>query len=173
MKREIAKFLLLVPISLLVLLFVAILTRKARAEVAAERIRVLPDLELTDINGEAFNAARLIPGPLLLIFFHPECDHCRYEISTLLSNDSLSCNARIILVSYAGKSEIRSFLQEFKISDTSRMHIIHDPDLKMSELFGANIIPANFIYNDSLRLVKIFKGPVKPETIMKYLYDSD
>jgi len=173
MKRKIAKFLLVVPIILLVLLVAAILARKARSEDGAERIRMLPDLVLTDINGEAFNTARLTSGPLLITFFHPECEHCRYEITSLISNDSLNCSASIILVSYAGKTEIRSFLQEFKISDTSRMHIIYDPDLKMNELFGANIIPANFIYNDNLRLVKIFKGPVRPETIMKYLYDSD
>lgn len=173
MKRRIAKFLLLIPIIIIVLLIVAILTRKSRVEGALERIRILPDLVLTDINGEEFNTSWLTSGPLLITFFHPECDHCRYEISSLISNDSQSCNSRIILVSYAGKSEIRSFLKDFKIIDTSHLHIIHDPDLKLSELFGANIIPANFIYNDSLRLVKIFRGSVKPETIMKYLYDSN
>lgn len=172
MKRRMAKILLLVPISLVVLLTVAMRTRKARADGALERIRMFPDLALTDINGIEFFPARLTSGPLLITFFHPECDHCQYEISSLMSNDSLCCNVNIILVSYAGLSEIRSFLQEFRISDTSRLHIIHDPYLKMSEFFSANIIPSNFIYNDSLQLVKIFKGSVKPETIFKYLYDS-
>ncbi len=36
--------------------------------------------------------------------------------------------------------------------DTSILHIVHDPDFKLSDLFRAEVIPSNFIYNDSLQL---------------------
>ena len=31
-------------------------------------------------------------------------------------------------------------------------------------------MPSNFLYNDSLQLVKVFKGCTRPEAIMKYLH---
>ena len=173
MKRKIARYLLLVPLSLVVLLIIATMTRKAHTEVEAERIRTLPELVLTDWNGIEFNTLDLTSGPLLITFFHPECDHCRYEISSLLMAELKNRSFNILLVSYADTSETRSSIQGLRIADIKHIHIIHDPEFKMSDLFGAEIIPTNFIYNDSLRLVKVLKGVVKPETIMKYLYGSN
>src|SRR5690606_10111055 len=140
--------------------------RKACAEAAIERIRMLPELVVTDINGATFKTTSLSSGPLLITFFHPECDHCRYELNSLLSEDWTNCSLNMLLVSYAGTSEIRSFIRQTRILDTTHIHIIPDPEFKLTDLFGAKIIPANFIYNDSLQLVKIFNGSVKPETIL-------
>lgn len=173
MKRRLAKLLMLIPVTLLAILIVAILSRKARAEVVIERIRMLPDLVATDINGATFNTSTLTSGPLLITFFHPECDHCRYELTSLFAEDSTNYSLDILLVSYAGTSEIRSFIQQTRILDSSHIHIIPDPEFKLTHLFGAQIIPANYIYNDSLQLVKIFKGSVKPETILRYMYGSN
>jgi len=173
MKRRLAKLLMLVPVILLALLIVGILSRKARAEAAIDRIRMLPDLVMTDINGVTINTANITSGPLLITFFHPECDHCRYELTSLLAGDSFDHIFNILLISYAGTTEIRSFIQGERILDTSHIYIISDPDFNLTDLFGAKIFPANYIYNDSLQLVKIFKGSVKPETIMKYLHGSN
>lgn len=173
MKRIAGKLLLLIPLGLIVILTVAIFTRKAKAEEKAGRIRMLPDLVMTDLNGLEFNTARLTSGPLLITFFHPECDHCRYELSSMKDIGTLNSNVKILLVSYADKNQIDSFIKELDISDTGHIHIIHDPDFTLSKFFGANIIPSNFIYNDSLQLIKVFKGSVRPETILKYLNGSN
>lgn len=173
MKRTFGKILLLIPACLIVLLVGAFLTKKAKAEEAAEKIRKLPLLTLTDINGKAFSTAHLARGPLLLTFFHPDCEFCKYEISALIANDDISEKLIILLVSYADMNEILSFVKQVGIKDSSGMHIIHDSDLKFSNMFGADIIPANYMYNDSLELVKVFKGSVRPETILKYLTNND
>lgn len=169
MKRIAGKLLLLVPLSLIVLLTTAILTRKSREEERAGRLRILPDLVMTDLKGVEYKTAQLSPGPLMITFFHPECDYCRYELSSLKDLGTLDSNINIFLISYADRNQIGSFISELEISDTGSIHIFHDPDLKLTKYFGADIIPSNFIYNDSLRLVKVFKGSVKPETIFKYL----
>ena len=173
MKRIAGKLLLLIPLSLIVLLTIAILTRKVRAEERAGRLRILPDLVMTDLKGVEYKTAQLSSGPLLIAFFHPECDHCRYELSSLKDIDTINSNVKIFLISHADRNQIGSFIRELKISDTGAIYIFHDPDLTLSKYFGADVIPSNFIYNDSLRLVKVFKGSVKPETIFKYLNGSN
>lgn len=173
MKRITGKFLLLIPLGLLVLLTCAILTRKAKAEEKIDRIMILPHLVITDLNGADYNTSQLKSGPLLITFFHPDCDHCRYELSSLKDMGTLSPTVNILLVSYADKIQIGSFIKELEIFDTEHIRIIHDPDLSLTKYFGADIIPSNYIYNDSLRLVKVYKGSVRPETILKYLYGKN
>ncbi|MBE0675363.1 MAG: redoxin domain-containing protein [Bacteroidales bacterium] len=173
MKKLAGKLLLILTFGFFIFLIGGTLIRKANAEEAAAKIRSLPDLIMTDIRGNVFRTDQITSGPLLITFFHPECDHCRYEISSLLETGLHESQLTLLLVSYADRAEIQSFMQLLDIVDVSKLHILHDPDFKMSKLFGADIMPSNFIYNDSLKLVKIFKGSTRPEAMMKYLYGND
>ena len=40
-------------------------------------------------------------------------------------------------------------------------------------MYRADVLPSNFIYDKELRLVKVFKGATKAETILKYLNGND
>jgi hypothetical protein len=173
MKKLAGKLLLILAFGLFILLIGGTMIKKAKAEEAAGKIRNLPDLVMTDIRGNIFRTDQIKSGPLLIAFFHPECDHCRYEISSLLDSGLLHSHLTLLLVSYADRDEIQSFMQQFDIVDDSNLHVLHDLDFKMSELFGADIMPSNFIYSDSLQLVKIYKGSTRPEAMMKYLYSND
>ncbi|MCK7540994.1 MAG: TlpA family protein disulfide reductase [Marinilabiliales bacterium] len=140
---------------------------------ASERIRSLPDLVLADINGNIFRTDEITSGPLLITYFHPECDHCRYEIASIFSSDLPDCDLRIILVSYADLSQIKLFMEQFDMRDYPLLNVLHDPDLSFREVFGTDVIPSNFIYNKDLQLIKAFRGETTTETILKYLHSSD
>ena len=173
MKKLAGKLLLILTFGLLILLIGGTIIKKAKAEEAAEKIRNLPDLIMTDIRGNIFRTDQITSGPLLITFFHPECDHCRYEISSLLGSGLSDSKIILLLVSYADRTDIQSFMQQLDIVDGSNLHVLHDLDFKMSDFFGVDIMPSNFIYNDSLQLVKIYKGSTRPEAMMKYLYSND
>ena len=173
MKKLIGKLLFAVLSGLLVFLICGILIRKAKAEAAADKIKRLPDLVITDIGGDTLRTDQIHSGPLLITFFHPKCDHCRYEILSFMASDMLDNPLTVLIISYADKGEIQSFMQQLDIPDAPNLHIFHDPDFALSDLFGADIMPSNYLYNDSLRLVKVFKGSTRPEAILKFLYDHD
>ncbi len=173
MKKRIGKVLLVLVGGFLIFLIAGIVIRKVKGEQAAEKIRTLPVLAMKDIWGNSFTTEKIPSGPLLITFFHPECDHCKYEISSLISTDLIDSQLAILLVSYAKVDDIQSFIQEVGNIDALNMHILHDPDFRMSDLYRADILPSNFIYNKELKLVKVFKGATKPETIMKYLNGND
>ncbi len=173
MKNLIRKLILVVMSGLLVLLIYGIFIRRAEAEKAADRIKTLPELVLTDIRGDTVMTSQIHTGPVLITFFHPECDHCKYEISSILGSTLIGSQVTVLLVSYASKSEIISFMRQFDIDGSSTLHILHDPDHMLVDLFRADAMPSNYIYNDNLQLVKIYKGTTKPEALMRYLFSDD
>lgn len=173
MKKLAGKLLLLLTFGLLILLIGGTINRKAQAEEAAGKIRILPHLVMTDIWGNNFSTDQITSGPLLITFFHPECEHCRFEISSLISSDLLDNNFTVMLVSNADKDEIQSFIKQFGIVNASNLYILHDSDFKVSDFFRVDIMPSNFIYNDNLQLVKIFKGSTRPEAMLKFLHSND
>jgi len=173
MKKRIGKVLLVLIGGFLIFLIAGIMTKKVKAEQAAEKIRTLPELVMKDIWGNSVATDKILSGPLLITFFHPECDHCKYEISSLISTDWIDSQLTILLVSYAKVDDIQSFIQEVGNIEALNMHILHDPDFRMSDLYRADVLPSNFIYDKELKLAKVFKGATKPETIFKYLHGND
>jgi thiol-disulfide isomerase/thioredoxin len=138
-----------------------------------EKISRLPSFSFVTLNGKSFSSSDVKRGPLLLIRFHPECEHCQYEISELLKSDIPSTGASIILVSSADPDSIKQFLNQFNYSDYPSVIALADTSYSFGDIFGSEIIPSNYIYNEELELVKVLHGEVKTETILKYLRESE
>jgi hypothetical protein len=139
----------------------------------AERISKLPSFSFATLTDESFNSSDIKRGPVLLIRFHPECEHCEYEISGILKSNIPASGTTIVLVSGADPDSIRKFLSRFNYSDYPSVIPLADTSYMFGDIFGSEIVPSNYIYNKELDLVKVLHGEVKTETILKYLSDIE
>mgnify|MGYP001293317845 CR=1 FL=1 len=172
--KKIAARLTIVLILLAVLLLTAGIVRKvAKVNEIADRINILPDFTFPTVDGQLFSSTEITKGPLLVTFFHPECEHCQYEISSLFEKNVFKENIKVILVSYAGRTAIKTFMDQFNTENDTTLWVLSDTSLSFREIFGTEIIPSNFIYDDNLKLVKMLKGEVRTETILKYLESAN
>jgi hypothetical protein len=173
MKKRIARLIVAITAILLIFLIGGTIIRKTKAEEALSRIMSLPDMVLIDMNGKTFRTGQITSGPLLITYFHPECDHCRYEIASILSSNLIESDLKLILVSHADRGQIELFVEQLDIKNYPGLHVLHDPYMCFGEIFRTDIIPSNFIYDSDLKLVKALRGEVTTETILKYLNSSD
>lgn len=138
-----------------------------------EKISRLPSFTLSSLSDSSFHSAMIQEGPLLIVRFHPECEHCQYEISELLGSEILKSDAKVLLISSAERGMVIKFLDQFKLNETPGIIPLLDTAYIFSEVFGSDIVPTNYIYNKKLDLVKVLYGEVKIETILKYLFESE
>ena len=138
-----------------------------------EKIARLPSFSFMKLTNEAFNSSEIRKGPVLVIRFHPECEHCQYEISEILKSNIPSSGTCIIMVSSADPDSIRKFFRQFDLSDYPLIIPLADTSYIFGDIFGSDIVPSNYIYNKELDLVKVLYGEVKTETILKYLQVSE
>lgn len=172
--KKLAARLTVALIFLAVLLLTAGIMRKAgKANEIAERVKNLPDFTFPNIDGSLFNSTKITEGPLLVAYFHPECEHCQYEISSLFESNLLDGNLKVVLVSYADRDRIMEFMKPFNVEHHTLLWVLSDTALAFREIFGTEIIPSNFIYDKDLQLVKVLKGEIRTETIIKCLESAD
>jgi hypothetical protein len=153
------------------LLFLALATGiiyKANTEDSVEAVK-LPSFTLLTIDHKSFNTSEIKAGPLLVVHFNPECDHCKYEINGIVESGMPSMGLRILLITQAAKDSVSKFCMDYSISDYSSISVLLDS----SDLFGKNFksraIPSNYLYDKDLKLIKVLEGEYKTETIIKYL----
>ena len=152
-----------------IILVWGIIKKMQRHKQITEKISKLPSFVFTKLNNESFSSSEIINGPVLIIRFHPECEHCQYEISEILKSNIPVSGAIVILLSSAHPDSVRRFLNKFNYSDYLSVIPLTDTSYISGDIFGSDIVPSNYIYNRELDLVKILPGEVKPGTVIKYL----
>ena len=139
----------------------------------SEKIVRLPSFSFLKLSNESFNSDNIKKGPVLVVHFHPECEHCQYEISEILKSNIPASFTSVILVSSAPQDSIRRFLNPLNYSEYPSVIALVDTSYIFEDIFGSGIVPSSYVYNSRLNLVKVFLGEVKTEAILKYLQEGE
>ncbi len=139
----------------------------------AERIRITPSFSFDDLYGYTFqNTDVNIGRSCLLIYFHPDCEHCQYEASLFIPNRRELTPYQILMISSDSIQNIKKFEEKYHLNEMDNVVMLHDPNYDFEKIFGTKMIPTSFIYDKKQKLKKIFKGEVKIEAILKNLEDE-
>jgi hypothetical protein len=159
---------------LMISFFVYGIARKAKEQVIIEgQISKLPSFSFTTLQNTKFDSQTITEGPVLIVRFHPECEHCQHEISELLNSTVSGSGVKILLISGAERNMVIRFLDQFNLAEKPEVITLLDTAYVFGEIFGKDLVPSNYIYNEELELVKILAGEYKIETILKYLAEGE
>jgi thiol-disulfide isomerase/thioredoxin len=173
MKKVLLGIVILLVIVVISFLISGIIKKLQTQKLIAEKIYSLPSFTFLTLSNESYRSTIIQKGPVLIVHFHPECEHCQYEISEILKSKIPIYFSTIILVSSAHPESIRNFLSNFNLKNYSSVIPLLDTSYEFEEFFGSGIVPSTYIYNRNLNLVKVLQGEVKTETILKYLQQSE
>lgn len=158
---------------LLLILVLGIINKTKDYDKLATSIKRLPDFSFLTIDKDTLNSSDILKGPLLIMHFNPECEHCKYETKSILESKLPLMHYRVLMVTEAPSDSVKKFYDAFELYKYPSISVLLDSAYMFSEKFASRIIPSNYIYNRNLELVKILKGEYKPETIIKYLTECD
>ena len=173
MKRLVMTSVVIVFFGLLLFIVAGIFRKIKENELIEERLSALPDFSLPDMKGKIFSTSDLKKGPVLLVRFHPECEHCRYELNEIFRSGLADNGVMVLLVSSASENDVAAFLSQFDTGKSDRIITMTDTSYVLADIFSKNVIPSSYIYDTDLKLVKALYGEHKIETILKYLESGE
>lgn len=110
-----------------------------------ERYKSVPVFQLRELNGAVVTESSLQKDQsTLFLFFDPECDLCEEEFVQINSHKEALSGSQIVFFSVQPEDSIKNFLNRIAFGQTSNMFILSDK----------------------------FDGPVKIETLIKYLSEE-
>lgn len=173
MRKAIKSIILLIVILLLSYMGNSIYKSIIEKEAVAIRIRNLPTFGFKDLYGYTFKNTDLNRSQsCLLIYFHPDCEHCQYEASLFIPNMRELAPYQILMISSDLIQNIKKFEEKYHLNEMDNIVMLHDSNYDFEKIFGTKIIPTSFIYDKNQKLKKIFKGEVKIEAVLKNLEDE-
>ncbi len=143
--------------------------KKAEKKQIESAIQRLPVLSFYTLNQTDFTYKNSKDKSTLIIYFHPDCEHCQYEVKQLFLNKEQFHKTQILLISPASLTAIKQFNTDYQLDKIEPLKLLWDKDGKFDTYFGISTFPTVLIYDSNNKLRKRYKGEVKIEAILKHL----
>jgi thiol-disulfide isomerase/thioredoxin len=103
----------------------------------------------------------------VLVFFSPGCDHCEYEIESIIHKADSFNNVIIFLVSDQPVKNLKAISEQYELQKYPQIEILYGDYECTKSVYGIIMFPTTFIYDRDFRLTKIFRGETSASAILK------
>ncbi len=109
-------------------------------------------------DGTIFTASQLKKGAALLIYFSPDCDHCRHFTKEMLDNyKKLFLDKQVVMVTYLSIDEVKKFEKLFELKNYKNIRVgTEEQTFVVRNYYNVTRFPFVAVYNKQGKEVKIF-----------------
>lgn len=155
-------------LSLLVLGFTKTSLAQKELDPPYLRFPTVPPLNLIMPDGSNFTNENLKKNqPTLIMFFSPDCDHCKHETEEIIKNISSFQKIQIVMATFESLEKMNAFYSNYKLADYPNIHVGRDQFFTLPPFFKIKNFPFLATYDKKGNLLKTFEGSVKMENIIK------
>ncbi|MBA7586881.1 hypothetical protein ES708_28888 [subsurface metagenome] len=96
-------------------------------KIVESKIQTLPQFNFQDIFSSTFNSSNINNNnPCLIIYFHPECEYCHYEVEQISLNIDRFCHFQIIMISPASRESVKDFANKYHLLEFDNISVLID-----------------------------------------------
>lgn len=132
------------------------------------RIQTLPNAKFLSLNQQTINLMDFNEEmPLVLIYFHSECEYCQYEAQEIGQNAIAFENCQLVMITSDDSiPRVEDFCNKHHLWELENFEVLLDLDNQFKRTFGKAIIPSVYIYGADRKFKKYFLGETKPQAII-------
>jgi thioredoxin-related protein len=102
----------------------------------------------------------------LIMFFDPECEHCKHQTTDILADFSQFKNIEIVMASYQPLSKMQEFYNYFRISDHPNIKMGRDEKWTLPTFYKIQNLPFLALYDKKGNYITHFEGNQKVDTLL-------
>ena len=110
---------------------------------------------------------------VLLMFFSPECDHCKHQLRDILTDINKFKDIEIVMATFQPFDEMKSFYEYFRIADHSNILMGRDERYFLPPFYRMQSLPFLALYDKKGEFITRFEGNQKVDTILNAFQTKD
>jgi thioredoxin-related protein len=103
---------------------------------------------------------------ILLMFFSPECEHCKHQMRDILADFSKFKDIEIVMATFQPFEEMKEFYNYYRIADHPNIKMGRDEKYFLPPFFRMQSLPYLALYDKNGKYITHFEGNQKAETIL-------
>ncbi len=135
------------------------------------RFKIFPPAKLLLPDSVTFITKADLPKnkPVMLMVFHPECEHCQHETEELTKNIEKFKNIQVVMATMVPVTEMKAFIEKYKLAQYDNIIVAQDVSFFLPPFFQFNTLPFLAFYNKKQKLISTFGGSMPIEKVLKEL----
>jgi thiol-disulfide isomerase/thioredoxin len=101
----------------------------------------------------------------LIMFFSPDCDHCKHQTEDLLAAMDKFKNVEIVMTTFQPFSEMKAFYNYYRIGDHPNIKMGRDEKYVLPPFYKIKNLPYLALYDTKGNLITTFEGNQKTDKI--------
>jgi peroxiredoxin len=129
----------------------------------------IPSFRIALTDSSYFNSKQLKKNePLLLVYFSPNCDHCKKFTDSLVANINSFKNIQIVMMSYFSLDEIKKFEKAYHLTKFTNVKTgTEGYTFKVLKFYNISQFPFVAVFNSKGILQKTFVEDVPMQSLIK------
>lgn len=133
-------------------------------------IKKIAPFQMTLTNGKPYNFAQLKPGPVVLMYFSPDCDHCQDFTKALLKNYTVISNKQLVMITFQSMEMIKKFEKDYNLAAYPNIKIgTEGTSYLVQKYYQIRSFPYIAMYDKNGKHVRTFEGEQPYTEIFKAL----
>ncbi|MCF0040939.1 TlpA family protein disulfide reductase [Dyadobacter fanqingshengii] len=121
-------------------------------------------------NGQQYTSAQLAAGPVVLIYFSPDCEHCQDFTKDMLKNYNVIANKQVVMITFQSMEMLKPFVSQHKLSTYPNIKVgTEGYSYTVQRYYQIKSFPYIAIYNKAGKLVQTFEGEQPHQNIFNVL----
>jgi len=141
----------------------------AFSQTATATKKIAP-FQITLTNGKPYNFSQLTPGPVVLMYFSPDCDHCQDFTKALLKNYTVISNKQLVMVTFQPMEMVKQFATTYNLASYPNIKIgTEGTSYFVQKYYQIRSFPYIVMYDKTGKHVRTFEGEQPYADIFKAL----
>ncbi|MBS1947611.1 MAG: thioredoxin [Bacteroidetes bacterium] len=103
----------------------------------------------------------------LIMYFSPECDHCKHQTEDIIKDMGKFGNIQIVMATYFPLNEIKEFYRHYKIASYHNIIMGRDEQYSIPPHYNMHSFPFLALYDKKGNLITVFEGNQKTATLLE------
>ena len=119
---------------------------------------------------DKYTSAQLAKGPVVLIYFSPDCEHCQAFTKDLIKNYPVVANKQVIMVTFQAMNMLKPFVTKYNLNQYLNFKVgTEGTSYLVQKYYQIRSFPYIAIYDKAGNLVKTYEGEQPHSEIFKTL----
>src|SRR5690349_18242126 len=151
------------------ILFVSILICGFLWASAQNATTTLAPFNVTLINNKSLKAYELKKNePVMLMYFSPECDHCKDLTTEIVKNVKSLGDKKLIMITYFPMAEVKKFANDLSLQKYPNIIVgTEGMTLVVQKHYNIRTFPFVVLYNKAGKMTKMFREQAPAADIIK------
>src|SRR5664279_4526352 len=110
---------------------------------------------------------------VLLIFFSPECEHCKHQMRDILADFSKFKDIEIVMATFQPFEQMQTFYNYYRIADHPNILMGRDEKYMLPPYYRMQSLPYLALYDKKGNYITHFEGNQKVDTILNAFLPKD